>query len=342
MLRTHAAGIVATLIAALLMAVPASARTDYSGQAYDILAPGEFGGLPANQFSTDQGVLYNDLTPLQGHVTAGRPEEVLPVGEVRRPGSGDAQRADRPAGPADPARQPRHPAHLRQDARRRDVRLRVGRGRGPRPAAARGPRPRLPGDARRAGHQPVRPRHLGPLVHAEQAGDRLRRQAGERPASRRQAGPAGAQRPAQLGRRHQRLRGVARAVRAEAPAREADRRDRRLRVHRLDLRQRRRQRSRQLELPRPARAPARTQGRVEGVPRPARGQRSRGADDDQEAVPVRRRAEGADAGRDGDRPGLGEHRRERRGRGHGGLAPPRVELHHRRRPSTPPTATRWR
>ncbi len=70
MLRTHAAGIVATVIAILLMAGPASARTDYSGQAYNILAPGEFGGLPANQFSTDQGVLYNDLTPLQGHVTA--------------------------------------------------------------------------------------------------------------------------------------------------------------------------------------------------------------------------------------------------------------------------------
>ena len=70
MLRTLAASGVATVVAILLMAVPAGARVDYSGQAYDILAPGEFGGLPANQFSTDQGVLYNDLTPLQGHVTA--------------------------------------------------------------------------------------------------------------------------------------------------------------------------------------------------------------------------------------------------------------------------------
>ena len=71
MLRTLAGSGVATVVAILLMAVPAGARVDYSGQAYDILAPGEFGGLPANQFSTDQGVLYNDLTPLQGHVTAG-------------------------------------------------------------------------------------------------------------------------------------------------------------------------------------------------------------------------------------------------------------------------------
>ena len=70
MLRTLTASGVATVVVILLMAVPAGARVDYSGQAYDILAPGEFGGLPANQFSTDQGVLYNDLTPLQGHVTA--------------------------------------------------------------------------------------------------------------------------------------------------------------------------------------------------------------------------------------------------------------------------------
>ncbi|HXO08964.1 MAG TPA: penicillin acylase family protein, partial [Solirubrobacteraceae bacterium] len=71
MLRTHAAWGAATLLATLLLiTIPASARIDYSGQAYNILAPGEFGGLPPNQFSTDQGVLYNDLTPLQGHVTA--------------------------------------------------------------------------------------------------------------------------------------------------------------------------------------------------------------------------------------------------------------------------------
>jgi acyl-homoserine lactone acylase PvdQ len=69
MLRRFAGGVVATLVAALLIAVPAGARTDYSGPAFNILAPGEFGGIPATQYSTDQGVLYNDLTPLEGHVT---------------------------------------------------------------------------------------------------------------------------------------------------------------------------------------------------------------------------------------------------------------------------------
>jgi len=68
MLR-FAGGTLAALIAALLLAAPAGARIDYSGPAYNILAPGEFGGLPANQYSTDQGMLYDALTPLQGNVT---------------------------------------------------------------------------------------------------------------------------------------------------------------------------------------------------------------------------------------------------------------------------------
>ncbi|HTX30714.1 MAG TPA: penicillin acylase family protein [Solirubrobacteraceae bacterium] len=68
-MRKFAGGIAATLVAVLLSAGPAVARVDFSGPAYDILAPGEFGGLPANQYSTDQGQLYDALTPLQGHVT---------------------------------------------------------------------------------------------------------------------------------------------------------------------------------------------------------------------------------------------------------------------------------
>ena len=69
-MRRIAGCLTGALIATLLIAIPAQARTDYSGQAYNILAPGEWGGLPANQYSTDQGQLYDDLTPLQGHVTA--------------------------------------------------------------------------------------------------------------------------------------------------------------------------------------------------------------------------------------------------------------------------------
>ena len=63
-------GLIATAMSlALVIAAPANARLDYSGPAFNILAPGEFGGLPANQYSTDQGQLYNALTPLEGHVT---------------------------------------------------------------------------------------------------------------------------------------------------------------------------------------------------------------------------------------------------------------------------------
>jgi Penicillin amidase len=67
--RALAGGVLAALVAALLIAAPAGARVDFSGPAFNILASGEFGGLPANQYSTDQGRLYDALTPLRGHVT---------------------------------------------------------------------------------------------------------------------------------------------------------------------------------------------------------------------------------------------------------------------------------
>jgi len=44
---------------------------DHARQAYNILAPGEFGNVPPTRNSTDQGSLYDALTPLQGNVTAG-------------------------------------------------------------------------------------------------------------------------------------------------------------------------------------------------------------------------------------------------------------------------------
>ena len=69
MVRALVGGIVAALVAILMSAGPAGARLDYSGPAFNILAPGEFGGVPANQYSTDQGKLYDALTPLEGNVT---------------------------------------------------------------------------------------------------------------------------------------------------------------------------------------------------------------------------------------------------------------------------------
>ncbi len=167
MVRRFAAGVVATMVAALLIAVPASARTDYSGPAYNILAPGEYGGLPATQYSTDQGALYNALTPLEGHVTPADvakdylSEKFGVTGPVVR-----SEQTGRP-GSQDPARQQRHPAHLREDPRRRDVRVRVGGRRGSRAASARRTRPGLSGHAGRPRDQPLRPRDLGPLVHSQ-------------------------------------------------------------------------------------------------------------------------------------------------------------------------------
>ena len=70
MVRAIAGGVASTLVAVLLIVSPAGAQVDFSGPAFNILAPGQFGGLPANQYSTDQGRLYDALTPLQGHVTA--------------------------------------------------------------------------------------------------------------------------------------------------------------------------------------------------------------------------------------------------------------------------------
>ena len=66
---TFLGALLASAISVLLFVAPAQARLDYSGPAFDILAPGQWGGLPANQYSTDQGQLYDALTPLQGHVT---------------------------------------------------------------------------------------------------------------------------------------------------------------------------------------------------------------------------------------------------------------------------------
>ena len=43
--------------------------TDDSGLAYNILTPGDYGTVPPNVNSRDQGILYDGLTPLEGNVT---------------------------------------------------------------------------------------------------------------------------------------------------------------------------------------------------------------------------------------------------------------------------------
>jgi acyl-homoserine lactone acylase PvdQ len=65
--------IVAVAAGALMLALGAASSSasvlDLSGGAYQILAPGEEGGLVAGPFSSDQGELYNKLTKLQGKVS---------------------------------------------------------------------------------------------------------------------------------------------------------------------------------------------------------------------------------------------------------------------------------
>jgi acyl-homoserine lactone acylase PvdQ len=68
LLQLVLAAVVGCLLVALT-AAPAGAVTDLSGGAFQILAPGEEGNFPKNEFSTDQGILYNKLTHWQGHVT---------------------------------------------------------------------------------------------------------------------------------------------------------------------------------------------------------------------------------------------------------------------------------
>jgi acyl-homoserine lactone acylase PvdQ len=78
--RQLALGLLATgvLVALGSPAVGQAAEPeDFSGPAYQILAPGD-GGYPPfgpNSSTYDQGVLYNALTPLQGNVTAADLEE---------------------------------------------------------------------------------------------------------------------------------------------------------------------------------------------------------------------------------------------------------------------------
>jgi acyl-homoserine lactone acylase PvdQ len=57
-------------IAILPAAASAQFRTDFAGQAFQVLAPGADGNLPLTRNSTDQAALYDALTPLRGNVTA--------------------------------------------------------------------------------------------------------------------------------------------------------------------------------------------------------------------------------------------------------------------------------
>ena len=77
-----------TMLAALV-ALPAAAVAAEGDTARYILPPGNYGGLPTNDDSTDQLPLYDALTPLRGNVTKADidrlflPENFEPVGATR-------------------------------------------------------------------------------------------------------------------------------------------------------------------------------------------------------------------------------------------------------------------
>jgi acyl-homoserine lactone acylase PvdQ len=67
--RSALGGLAGCLLLALGAAPVSAAPTDLSGGAFQILAPGAEGGLAVGKHSTDQGKLYDKLTPLRGNVT---------------------------------------------------------------------------------------------------------------------------------------------------------------------------------------------------------------------------------------------------------------------------------
>ena len=82
--------LVLSLVVAALLPATASAATDYGRDVYNVLPAGEWGGLPLNQYSSDQLPLYDGLTPLWDQVTAAdipkhfKPERFGVIGKVVR------------------------------------------------------------------------------------------------------------------------------------------------------------------------------------------------------------------------------------------------------------------
>ena len=231
------------VLAVVLTALSVSPEADADGdavtqdQAWYILPPGNFGGLPPSDDSTDQLAMYDALTPLRGDVTQADirrnflPENFAPVGATREEPTG------RP-GLKILVRRVRHRARHRQDPGRRRLRRRLGHGPRPQPPDRAGPGPGAGGGRRRARNRRVLARDEWPAVRAERAG---------RGAGHRAEGPHRAhlrrEGPRDPGRRSGRTPTVSTPTGAangiDQPAGHRQRRDRGDRLHRVDLRRRR-------------------------------------------------------------------------------------------------------
>ena len=278
-IRRLALGMIAGCLLVALAATPASAVTDFSGSAFQILAPGEEGNLPPNAFSTDQGILYNRLSSVQGSVTTKTLEKDYLPEKFGQPGeAGDTEEFTTQPG-LEIWRDKHDIPHIfgatRGDvmfgsgwvaAQDRGLLLRLGLG--PAFAAALS----IPGI--NAFELLLTGRSFTPSAQALNFVTEQKKVLLEKGAEGEQVIEDLEDWVAGVNAFEETLPEAARL-----PTRDAVRRDRGLRVHRLDLRQRWRQRSHQLELPRRAGGKVRRKRRLEDLPRPARGQRPRSADD---------------------------------------------------------------
>ena len=277
--------LVVACIAACLVAAPAASAetTRY------ILPPGNFGGLPTTQNSLDQLPLYDGLTPLRGNVSAADvnrfylPEDFKPIGTTR----------DEPTGRAglrivyDSYGVPHIYGDTRDDlsfgsgwvtARDRGLLLNLGRG----PArVAVADVPGIDAFSLVTSGQGFAPSKQAEALVTKQKNllvKDLRRQGARDPPGR-----------AGLHRRRQRLP----ALQGRAGRLHGERRDRDHRVHRLDLRRRRRRRGAELPAAGRAAQAVRQQARHGRVQGRDAGRRPGGADDDrQDASSTGRRTGG--------------------------------------------------
>ena len=227
---------------AAFLVVPATSVAAADVARY-ILPPGNYGGAPFTDESTDQLPLYDGLTPLRGNVTAHRHQPALPAGELQADRQ-DHHDRHRPGGPRlvyDDYGVPHVYGKTRADvafgagwSTARDRQLLILLGRYPARVAV----------ADVPGIDAFGLVTSAQTVRSEPAGRGARDQAAQ--ADRqdlRREGPPDHQGRAGLRGRPQRLR---EGHRRHAAAGHGQRRDRGDRLHRLDLRRRRRRRGEQL------------------------------------------------------------------------------------------------
>ena len=260
--------------AASLTGASANGTRDHAAQAWNVLPPGQAGGVAFTKNSTDQIALYEGLTRAAGERHRRRPPTLLQARDARAgPRRARPQHRAATQGPHHHARPLGRAARQGRHGAGRGLRSRLGDRR--RPAALDGalPRPRPDRRARRAGRRSVRPRALGAHVQAERPHGGDPRTTVRPAAGARRGGETGDPDRRRLRRRDQR---AVPPSRSRAAPLDADGRRRRGRADRGGVRRGRRRRGAALAVPRRAPAKARRRERATRVGRPPPAKRSRG------------------------------------------------------------------